>query len=32
MNSPPPQATETLPDRQAFLPDVAEQVGRFVMG
>lgn len=30
MNVPPPQATETLPDRDAFLADLAAEVGRFV--
>jgi pimeloyl-ACP methyl ester carboxylesterase len=31
MNLPPPQTTETLPDRDAFLADLAGQVAQFVM-
>jgi pimeloyl-ACP methyl ester carboxylesterase len=31
MNEPPPQTTDTLPDREAFLSELAEQIGRFVV-
>ena len=30
MNRPPPQATEPLPDREAFLAQLTEEVGRFI--
>lgn len=32
MNTPPPHTTEPLADREAFLADLASEVGRFVTG
>jgi pimeloyl-ACP methyl ester carboxylesterase len=31
MNVPPPQTTETLPDREAFLATLADEIGRYLM-